>query len=125
MKIAGLMMALAMAGAAQAQTVNMEELKLYPERYAGKAVTLDGIITMAERDFAIVSLKAGRLKDFALAAYWKERDKTWEFAQYECSAVIEKPLCKAKVSGTIHKDDTVNDRFTIENATVEFLNAPK
>ena len=129
MRIAGLMMALAMAGAAQAQaqttTVNLEELNLYPERYVGKAIDLQGAVTVASREVAMFKIKGGRLEDFGFFFSWPARDKNWEHAQYECRGFLPRDECLCKIRGTLVKDDAFSAGFRIDATTIDFLKSPK
>ena len=113
------------AATAEPAGVNLEELTLYPERYAGRTVELEGVVIMAERNYAFLALKPGKLKPFSLPFYWAERDKLWEYAQYECARMVEREECRAKVTGKLVKDENIADYYTIQNAIVEFLTAPK
>ena len=127
MRIAGLMMALAMAGASQAQTTlsKFEEMHLYPERLAGQTITVEGMLSGAEKDGATVQVDFGRVGKKPLSIRWAERDALWERAQLTCIKFPAGNECKVKVTGTLKEFEVLKGEYFIDRATVEFLKSPK
>ena len=112
-------LALSVAAAA-AETTDVEQLKLRPENYVGKSVTISGYVSMAERETAVVFFKAGRLRHGNFVLRWPDRGAAWEFAQYECAGFGERPKCRATVTGEVQTLEGVADHYILKAQTIEF-----
>lgn len=106
--------------AAAAEPTDVEQLKLRPENFVGKSVTISGYVSMAERETAVVFFKAGRLRNGSFPLRWPDRGAAWEFAQYECAGFGERPKCRATVTAELQAMEGVADRYILKAQTIEF-----
>mgnify|MGYP001766450579 CR=1 FL=1 len=117
--------ALLAAGAATAEPgVNVEELKLYPERYAGKTVTLDATIWMVREDSGMLVAKTASLGNLDFVFHWNDKSAPWERAQCDCRGLDKQPECAVRITGTVQQHQSP-DGYFIDKAKVEFLTSPK
>ncbi|QLP96942.1 MAG: hypothetical protein HZY79_05380 [Rhodoblastus sp.] len=108
---------------ANAETTDVEQLKLRPENFVGKAITVEGILFGATRTRGFIHYKAGRLNDEMLTIDWSDHGTAWERAQYECANEID-DKCKVIVTGVWRARPYQADTFFVEKPNVEFV-APK
>lgn len=117
--LAGLCVISASAGTA-AERTDVEQLKKRPENFVGKTVSISGIISIATREQALFTFKAGRLKDGFFPMRWPDRGAAWEFAQYECSGAEDSRKCNANVIGELRTLEGFENSYVIYAQEVEF-----